>query len=252
MHEPQSTKRIGDPAGGVMTGKVAVITGASQGIGAGLVAGYREQGWAVVATARTIKRSEDPDVLTVAGDIADPATAGRIIDGALDRFGRVDTLVNNAGVFISKPFTEYTAADYARVVGVNLTGFFSVTQRAIAEMARRYGGHVVNISATLAEVANSAEPAALTALTKGGLVAATRSLAIEYGCLGIRVNAVSLGIIQTPVYPAGSYDGLGGRLVPLGRVGQVSDVVDGILFLESSPYITGEIVHIDGGQSAGH
>jgi NAD(P)-dependent dehydrogenase (short-subunit alcohol dehydrogenase family) len=168
MHEPQSTKRIGDPAGGVMTGKVAVITGASQGIGAGLVAGYREQGWAVVATARTIKRSEDPDVLTVAGDIADPATAGRIIDGALDRFGRVDTLVNNAGVFISKPFTEYTAADYARVVGVNLTGFFSVTQRAIAEMARRYGGHVVNISATLAEVANSAEPAALTALTKGG------------------------------------------------------------------------------------
>ena len=235
-----------------MTGKVAVITGASQGIGAGLVAGYREHGWAVVATARTIKRSADPDVLTVAGDIADPATAGRIIDRALDRFGRLDTLVNNAGVFISKPFTEYTAADYARIVGVNLTGFFWVTQRAIAEMARRYGGHVVNISATLAEVADSGSPAALTALTKGGLVAATRSLAIEYACLGIRVNAVSLGIIQTPVYPADSYDGLGKRLVPLGRVGQVSDVVEGILFLESSPYITGQIVHIDGGQSAGH
>ncbi len=235
-----------------MTGKVAVITGASQGIGAGLVAGYREQGWAVVATARTIKRSEDPDVLTVAGDIADPATAGRIIGGALDRFGRVDTLVNNAGVHISKPFTEYTAADYARIVGVNLTGFFWVTQRAIAEMARRYGGHVVNISATLAEVANSGEPAVLAALTKGGLAAATRSLAIEYACLGIRVNAVSPGIIQTPVHPADSYDGPGGRLPPLGRVGQVSDVVNGILFLESSPYITGEILHIDGGQGAGH
>jgi NAD(P)-dependent dehydrogenase (short-subunit alcohol dehydrogenase family) len=244
--------RSRDSAGDVMTGKVAVITGASQGIGAGLVAGYREQGWAVVATSRTIKPSEDSDVLTVAGDITDPATAGRIIDGALDRFGRLDTLVNNAGVFISKPFTEYTAADYARMVGVNLTGFFWVTQRAIAEMGRRYGGHVVNISTTLAEVANSGEPAALAALTKGGLVAATRSLAIEYASLGIRVNAVSLGIIQTPVYPADSYDGLGERFVPLGRVGQVSDVVNGILFLESSPYITGEILHIDGGQIAGH
>jgi NAD(P)-dependent dehydrogenase (short-subunit alcohol dehydrogenase family) len=235
-----------------MTGKVAVITGASQGIGAGLVAGYREQGWAVVATSRTIKHSEDPDVLTVDGDITDPATAGRVIDGALDRFGRLDTLVNNAGVFISKPFTEYTAADYAKIVGVNLTGFFWVTQRAIAEMVRRHGGHVVNVSTTLAEVANSGEPAALAALTKGGLVSATRSLAIEYASLGIRVNAVSLGIIQTPVYPADSYDGLGEKLVPLGRVGQVSDVVNGILFLESSPYITGEILHIDGGQIAGH
>ena len=144
--------------------RVAVITGGSQGIGAGLVAGYRGRGWAVVASARTIKPSEDPAVLTVAGDIADPATADRIIDGALDRFGRIDTLINNAGVYISKPFTDYTAADYATVTGVNLTGFFWVTQRAIAEMAIRNGGHDVNVSATLAEVADSGTPAVLTAL----------------------------------------------------------------------------------------
>jgi NAD(P)-dependent dehydrogenase (short-subunit alcohol dehydrogenase family) len=235
-----------------MTGKVAIITGGSQGIGAGLVAGYRERGWAVVATARKIEPSQDPDVLTVTGDIADPATADRIIGGALDRFGRIDTLINNAGVYLSKPFTDYTAADYATVVGVNLTGFFWLTQRAIAEMAARYGGHVVNVSATLAEVAESSTPAVLTALTKGGLAAATRSLAIEYASRGIRVNAVSPGIIQTPVHPADSYDLPGDQLPPLGRVGQVSDVVNGILFLESSPYITGEILHIDGGQIAGH
>ena len=235
-----------------MTGKVAVITGGSQGIGAGLVAGYREQGWAVVANARTIKPSEHPDLLTVVGDIADPATADRIVEAALDRFGRIDTLVNNAGVFLSKPFTQYTAEDYARLVGVNLTGFFWLTQRVIADMVRRYGGHVVNISASLAEVANADAPAALAALTKGGLAAATRSLAVEYASRGVRVNAVSPGIIQTPVYPAESYDGLGSQLPPLGRPGQVSDVVDGVLFLESSPYITGEILHVDGGQTAGH
>ena len=134
---------------------------------------------------------------------------------------------------------------------MNLTGFFWLTQRVIAEMVTRYGGHVVNISATLAEVANSSAPSVLSALTKGGLAAATRSLAVEYASRGVRVNAVSPGIIQTPVHPPDSYDGLGDQLPPLGRVGQVSDVVDGILFLESSPYITGEILHIDGGQIAG-
>jgi NAD(P)-dependent dehydrogenase (short-subunit alcohol dehydrogenase family) len=232
--------------------RVAIITGGSQGIGAGLVEGYRRRGWAVVASARTIKPSEDPDLLTVAGDITDPATADLIADTALGRFGRIDTLVNNAGVFVSKPFTDYTAADYALVTGVNLAGFFWLTRRVITEMARRYGGHVVNISASLAEVANSKAPSALAALTKGGVAAVTRSLAVEYASRGIRVNAVSPGIIQTPVYPADSYEGLGDQLPPLGRVGQVSDVVEAILFLESSPYITGEILHIDGGQTAGH
>ncbi len=232
--------------------KVAIITGGSQGIGASLVAAYRRQGWSVVASARTMKPAEDPAVLTVDGDIADPGTADRIIAGALERFGRIDTLVNNAGIYLSKPFTDYTAEDYASVVGVNLSGFFWLTQRAIAEMLKRHGGHVVNISATIAEVANSGVPEVLAALTKGGLASATRSLAVEYASRGIRVNAVSPGIIQTPVHPAESYDGLGDRLPPLGRVGQVSDVVGGILFLEASPYITGEILHIDGGQIAGH
>jgi NAD(P)-dependent dehydrogenase (short-subunit alcohol dehydrogenase family) len=235
-----------------MTRRVAIITGGSQGIGAGLVTEYRRRGWAVLANALMIKPSEDPDLLTVAGDIAEPTTADLIADAALERFGRIDTLVNNAGVFVSKPFTDYTAADYALVTGVNLTGFFWLTRRVIAEMITRYGGHVVNISATLAEVANSKAPSVLAALTKGGVAAATRSLAVEYASRGIRVNAVSPGIIQTPMHPADSYDTLGDRLPPLGRVGQVTDVVDGILFLESSPYITGEILHIDGGQTAGH
>ena len=209
------------------------------------MAGYRTRGWAVVASARTIASSRDPDLLTVAGDIADPATADRISDAALDRFGRIDTLVNNAGVFISKPFTDYTAADYALVVEVTFSGFFWVTQRAITEMAVRYGGHVVNVSA-----GDSGAPAVLAALTKGGLTAATRSLAVEYASLDIRVNAVLLGPSDAPAYAPGSCEHCGDRLPPLGRVGQVSDVVNGVLFLESSPCITGETLHIDGGQTA--
>jgi NAD(P)-dependent dehydrogenase (short-subunit alcohol dehydrogenase family) len=232
--------------------KVAIVTGGSQGIGAGLVAGYRRRGWAVVATARTIKPSGDPDLLTVEGDITDPATAGRITGAALERFGRIDTLVNNAGVFLSKPFTEYTAQDYALITALNLGGFFWLTQRAIAEMVTQGGGHVVNITASVAEVANTAAPSVLTALTKGGLASATRSLAVEYASRGIRVNAVSPGIIQTPMHSPESYEHLGSQLPPLGRVGQVSDVVDAVLFLESSPYVTGEIVHVDGGLTTGH
>ena len=235
-----------------MTGKVAIIAGGSRGVGAGLVAGYRGRGWAVVASARTIKPSQDPDLLTVAGDTADPATADRIVRATLERFGRIDTLVNNASVHLSKPFTDYTATDYATITGVNLAEFFWLTQRAIAEMATRYGGHVVNVLATIAGLADSGAPAVLAALTKGGQAAATRSLAIEYASHGIRVNAVAPGIIQTPVHPARSYDELGGRLPPLGHAGQISDVVNAILFLESSPFITGEILHVDGGQIAGY
>jgi NAD(P)-dependent dehydrogenase (short-subunit alcohol dehydrogenase family) len=231
--------------------KVAVITGGSQGIGAGLVAAYRARGWAVVANALKIEPSKDPEVLAVAGDVSDPATAERIASGAIEHFGRIDTLVNNAGVFMSKPFTEYTAADYALVVGVNLAGFFWTTQRVIAEMEKRGSGHVVQISATVADVADSKSPSVLAALTKGGLAAATRSLAIEYASRGIRVNAVSPGIIASSMYPPGSFDDLGDRMPPLGRVGTVDDVVGGILLLEDSPYITGEVLHIDGGQIAG-
>jgi NAD(P)-dependent dehydrogenase (short-subunit alcohol dehydrogenase family) len=231
--------------------RVAIVTGGSHGIGAGLVAAYRRQGWMVVANARTTHPSGDQDVLEVDGDVSEPATTDRIISTALDRFGRIDTLINNAGVFIEKPFTDYTIADYEFVVGVNLTGFFRLTQRVIPEMLRAGGGHVVNITTTLADYANSTIPSVLTALTKGGVAAATKSLAIEYASRGIRVNAVSPGVIQTATSAPETYEALAG-LHPLGRVGQVSDIVDGVLFLESSPFITGEILHIDGGQIAGH
>ena len=231
--------------------KVAIITGSSRGIGAGLTAAYRLRGWAVVGNSLAGTPSDDAEVLVVAGDISEPGTAERIVTAARERFGRIDTLINNAGVFISKPFTEYTPADYATVVGVNLTGFFVLTQRAIGEMLERGGGHVVNITTTLVDYADSTVPAALTALTKGGLAAATKSLAIEYATRGIRVNAISPGVIQTSMRDPEAYDALGARQ-PIGRVGQVRDIVDGVLFLESSPFITGEIIHIDGGRIAGH
>jgi NAD(P)-dependent dehydrogenase (short-subunit alcohol dehydrogenase family) len=233
--------------------KVAIVTGGSQGIGLGLVEGYRQRGWAVVANSLRIKPSQDPDVLTVAGDISQQVTADEIISQAMDRFGRIDTLVNNAGVFLAKPFTDYTAADYALVTGVNLAGFFWLTQRAILQMLRQHGGHVVNISASVAEYADSAEPTALAALTKGGLAAVSRSLAVEYASRGIRVNAVAPGITQTSLHPAEAYtpEALAGKLPPLGRVGQVSDVVDGVMYLESAPYVTGEVLYIDGGRTAG-
>jgi NAD(P)-dependent dehydrogenase (short-subunit alcohol dehydrogenase family) len=234
--------------------KVVIVTGGSQGIGAGVVAGYRQRGWAAVVNSRDIKPSKDPFVLTVEGDVSRQGTADQIISQTLDRFGRVDTLVNNAGVFLSKPFTDYTAEDYALVTGVNLAGFFWLTQRAIGQMLKQRSGHVVNISASIAKYADSVEPTALTALTKGGLAAVTRSLAVEYASRGIRVNAVAPGIIQTPVHPADSYtpEALAGKLPPLGRAGQVSDIVNGILYLESASYVTGEVLHIDGGRTAGH
>jgi NAD(P)-dependent dehydrogenase (short-subunit alcohol dehydrogenase family) len=232
--------------------KVAVITGGSQGIGADLVKAYRQRGWAVVANSLSIRPSKDPGILTVQGDVSEQATADRIMSEALDRFGRVDSLVNNAGVFVSKPFTDYTAEDYALVTGVNLAGFFWLTQRVIGQMLKQRGGHVVNISASIAAHADSVEPTALTALTKGGLAAVTKSLAVEYASRGIRVNAVAPGITQTPLQPAESYTpkALAGKLPPLGRVGQVSDIVDGIMYLESAPYVTGEILYIDGGRTA--
>jgi NAD(P)-dependent dehydrogenase (short-subunit alcohol dehydrogenase family) len=232
--------------------KVAIITGASQGFGAALVDAYRGLNYAVVANSRSITPSADPGVATVAGDIAESATADRIVATAGERFGRVDTLINNAGVFVSKPFTEYTVADYQLVTAVNLTGFFHITQRVIARiLAQGDGGHVVNVTTTLVEQASSKVPAGLAALTKGGLAAVTRSLAIEYAHSGIRVNAISPGIIATPMHADDDAEALA-AMHPLGRMGSVADIVAGVRYLEAATFVTGEILHIDGGQSAGH
>jgi NAD(P)-dependent dehydrogenase (short-subunit alcohol dehydrogenase family) len=231
--------------------KVAIITGASQGIGAGLVKAYRRAGYAVVGTSRSITSSDEPDFITVQGDITQVDTAQRVVDQTIGRFGRIDSLINNAGLFIGKPFDEYTADDFAAVTAVNLAGFFHITQRAVRTMLIQGNGHMVNISSSQVDHANSHRVAALTSLTKGGLAAVTRSLAIEYASRGIRVNAVSLGVIKTPTYGAESYEGIA-ALHPIGRVGEISDVVDGILYLERATFVTGETLHIDGGQAAGH
>jgi NAD(P)-dependent dehydrogenase (short-subunit alcohol dehydrogenase family) len=237
-------------AGDAEPTKVAVITGASQGIGAGLAAAYRRAGYAVVGTSRSIEASADADYLTVQGDIADAETARRVVERALARFGRIDSLINNAGLFIGKPFTEYTPDDYEAVTAVNLAGFFHITQLAIRQMVSQGGGHVVNITTSLVDRADSRRPSALAALTKGGLAAVTRSLATEYASRGVRVNAVALGVIRTPAHDPASYADMA-ALHPLGRVGEIGDVADGILYLERATFVTGETVHIDGGQAAG-
>jgi NAD(P)-dependent dehydrogenase (short-subunit alcohol dehydrogenase family) len=233
------------------TQKVAVITGASQGIGAALVTAYRKLGYAVVANSRSITPSDDPLVLTVAGDIAAPGVGARIIASGLEAFGRIDTLINNAGVFVAKPFTDYTDADFDQMTGVNLRGFFEVSQRAVAAMLSQGGGHVVNVSTSLVDHASTNVPSALASLTKGGLNAVTKSLATEYAARAIRVNAVALGVIRTPMHPAETHEGLA-ALHPIGRMGEIDDVVEAITYLESASFVTGEVLHVDGGQNAGH
>jgi NAD(P)-dependent dehydrogenase (short-subunit alcohol dehydrogenase family) len=231
--------------------KVAVITGASQGIGAALVKAFRARDYRVIATARSIELSNDADILVVRGDIADRKTAERAVSEGVARFGRIDTLVNNAGIFIAKPYTQYTEADYAAILGVNLAGFFHTTQLTIAEMEKQGSGHIVQITTSLIDHAIAGVPSVLASLTKGGLNGATKSLAIEYAKRGIRVNAVALGVIKTPMHPVEAHAQLG-ALHPIGRMGEISDIVEAILYLESAGFVTGEIHHVDGGQSAGH
>jgi len=231
--------------------KVAVITGASQGIGAALVEAYRGRGYRLVAIARSIRRSDDTDILAVPGDITDRRTAERSIAEGVARFGRIDTLINNAGVFIAKPFTQYTEADYAAILGVNIAGFFHITQLSVAEMEKQGSGHIVQITTSLVDHAIASVPSVLASMTKGGLAAATKSLAIEYAKRGIRVNAVAPGTIKSPMHAVETYAQLG-ALHPVGHIGEISDIVDAILYLESASFVTGEILHVDGGQSAGH
>ena len=231
--------------------KVAIITGASQGIGAALVNGYLDRNYRVIATARSVKPSNNPDVLVIPGDIGSRETAERAVAEGVARFGRIDTLVNNAGIFIAKPFTEYTEEDFTAVLRTNTAGFFHITQLALAEMEKQGSGHIVQITTSLVDHANSNVPSVLASLTKGGLNAATRSLAIEYAKRGIRVNAVSPGIIKSPMHPIETHEALA-ALHPVGHMGELSDIVEAVLYLESAGFVTGEILHVDGGQSAGH
>ena len=231
--------------------KVVIVTGASRGIGAGLAAAFRDAGYAVVGTSRSIRASDDAHFLSVAGDIADADTAQRVVDRALDRFGRIDSLINNAGAFVGKRFTEYTPDDFAAIIALNLAGFFHITQRAIGQMVTQGSGHVVSITTTLVDHADSARPAALASLTKGGIAAVTRALATEFASRGVRVNAVAPGVIQTPEHDPASYAGMA-HANPSGRLGGISDVVGAVLYLENAAYVTGETLHVDGGWAAGH
>jgi NAD(P)-dependent dehydrogenase (short-subunit alcohol dehydrogenase family) len=227
--------------------KVVIITGASRGIGAALVSAYAEAGYAVVANARAIAPGTNPKVVAVPGDVGDPATAGSVVDEAVRRFGRLDSLVNVAGIYISKPFSDCTQADYDALLSTNIAGFFHLTQRALRVMEPQGYGHVLTITATIAEQPVEGVPTVLSSLTKGGLNAATKALAIEYAARGIRVNAVSPGVIDTST--AAEPPSRAPGAVP--RIGLVGDVVAAVLYLEGAPFVTGEISHVDGGRSAG-
>jgi NAD(P)-dependent dehydrogenase (short-subunit alcohol dehydrogenase family) len=230
--------------------KVVIVTGASQGIGAGIVDAYRKNGFAVIANSRSIKESTNGDVINIAGDISDRTVAQRVVKTAIDKFGRIDTLINNAGLFIAKPFVEYTQEDFDSVFKVNIGGFFHVTQLALEQMLKRNHGHVVQISTTLIRQALSEVPAGLAYLTKGGLDAVTRGLALEYAKKGIRVNAIAPGLIKTPMHTPASHDFLA-NLHPMGRMGEVEDIIEAALYLERATFVTGETLNVGGGLPAG-
>ena len=236
------------------TQKSAIITGASQGIGAGLVEAFLKRGYNVVANSRNISKTNpfppSANLALVDGDIGDPRTAARIAETAVSRFGRIDALINNAGIFIPKPFTEYTTEEFNTLVSTTLSGFLYITQLSIKQMLRQEFGSIVNVSTTIVDQPVAGVTAAVQALIKGGLHAVTRSLAIEYAKNGIRVNTVALGVIDTPMHKPETHGFLKG-LHPVGRIGEVKEVVDAILFLTDATFTTGEILHVDGGAHAG-
>jgi NAD(P)-dependent dehydrogenase (short-subunit alcohol dehydrogenase family) len=231
--------------------KVLVVTGASQGLGEGFVKAYRERGWRVVGNSRTIKPSNDPDYITIPGDVGDPAIARKVVETAINDFGRVDTLINNAGIWRPGPIEKISEELYRRVMATNLDSVFFATQVAVPAMKKQGSGHIIQVTTSLVEHALTTVPAVLASLSKGACVAATRGLAMELAPANIRVNAVSLGIIRTPLHEPDSLEGKK-SFAPFDRYGEVSDVVRAVLYLEDSDFVTGEISYIDGGRTAGH
>lgn len=234
-------------------GRAVVVTGASKGIGASLVRAFNGIGFSVVANSRTIAGSDFgdlPGITLVDGDISHPETAERIVSAAIGRYGNIDTLVNNAGILISKQFVDYTEENFAIMTGVNLAGFFHLTRRVAPHMLKAGSGHIINMSAFISEYPVASVPTTLTALTKGGIFAATRSMAMEYASRGIRVNAVSPGSIKTPMHAPEIHGHLAG-LQPIGRMGTADEVAEAAIYLESAKFVTGEILHVDGGATAG-
>ncbi|MBV8189157.1 MAG: SDR family oxidoreductase [Alphaproteobacteria bacterium] len=231
--------------------KVVVVTGASHGLGEAFVKAYRERGWRAVGNARTITPSEDPDYITVAGDVGDPVIARRVVETAVDRFGRVDTLINNAGIWRPGRIEDIPEALFREVMRTNLDSVFFATQAAVPAMKKQGGGHIVQISTSLVEHALQTVPAVLASLSKGAGVAATRGLAMELASSNIRVNTISLGIVLTPLHKGSDPEDLK-SFSPMNRNGQIEDVVRAINYLEDADYVTGEIHYVDGGRTAGH
>ena len=234
--------------------KVAIVTGGSSGIGLEMTKKLIEKGYRVVANSRNITSAmtlhNTADLKLVDGDIGSEETANHVVGIAIQNFGTVDLLVNNAGVFLPKPFTEYTAEDFRRVTQTNLAGFFYVSQLAVAQMRLQKFGHVVNISTSLVSQPIAGCPGSLANLTKAGLESVTRALAIEFAAEGIRFNAIAPGVVNTPMNPAEAHDFLK-QLSPLKRLAEVGEVADLLLYLESAPFVNGKVVHLDGGAHAG-
>lgn len=234
--------------------KTALVTGASSGIGLELTNTLLDKGYQVVANSRTITSAgtltASDRLALVDGNIADQETAKKVVETAIQRFGGVDLLVNNAGIFIAKPFTDHTIQDVDRLISTNLIGFFFVTQYAVEQMRKQHAGHVVNITTTLADQPVTGVPASIALLIKGGLNAVTRALAIEYAGEGIRVNAVAPGNIDTPLHKNDDHRFLS-NMHPIARMGRASEIADAIVYLDAAPFVTGEIIHVDGGAHAG-
>jgi NAD(P)-dependent dehydrogenase (short-subunit alcohol dehydrogenase family) len=234
--------------------KTAIVTGASQGIGAGLVEAFLERGYNLVANSRNITRANRfaiaRNIVLVDGDIGERSTAAKIVDTALSKFGRIDVLINNAGVFIPKPFTEYTTQDFDTLVSTTLAGFLYVTQLTVKQMVKQKSGSIINISTTLVDQPIAGVGAAVQIMLKGALNAVTRALAIEYAKEGIRVNTISPGVINTPMHKPETHEFLKG-LHPVGRIGEIKEIVDAALFLTNATFTSGEILHVDGGAHAG-